>query len=109
MPEESRIDTDTPRIWACLAVAGEFNPAELTNLLGVDARTRRKGEVNRGRRSDFDSWHYSTEAAQSVDWPSHLEQVLALAAKIQAEDKAILSVIQAEDPREVLSGRSSEN
>jgi regulator of RNase E activity RraA len=40
---------------------------------------------------------------------SHLEQVLKLAAEIQAEDEAILTVIRAEDPQEVLSGRSSEN
>jgi 4-hydroxy-4-methyl-2-oxoglutarate aldolase len=38
----------------------------------------------------------------------HLEQVLRSAAEIDAEDKAILSVIQEEDPRKVLSGRSGE-
>ena len=39
----------------------------------------------------------------------HLEQVLGSAAEIQAEDKAILSVIRAEDPQEVLTGNSSES
>jgi 4-hydroxy-4-methyl-2-oxoglutarate aldolase len=39
----------------------------------------------------------------------HLEQVLGSAAEIRAEDKAILSVIRAEGPREVLSGKSSDH
>jgi regulator of RNase E activity RraA len=39
----------------------------------------------------------------------HLEQVLGLAAEIQAEDRAILSVIRAENPAAVPSRKSSEN
>jgi 4-hydroxy-4-methyl-2-oxoglutarate aldolase len=52
---------------------------------------------------------YADSAGVVVIPAGHLEQVLGSAAEIQAEDKAILSVIRAEDPREVLSGKSSEN
>jgi hypothetical protein len=38
-----------------------------------------------------------------------LEQVLALAAEIEAEDTAMLPVIRAEHPLEVLRGKIDEN
>ena len=52
---------------------------------------------------------YADSAGVVVIPAGHLEQVLGSAAEIQAEDEAILSVIRAEDPREVLGGKSSEN
>jgi 4-hydroxy-4-methyl-2-oxoglutarate aldolase len=52
---------------------------------------------------------YADSSGVVVIPAAHLEQVLRSAAEIEAEDTAILSVIRAEDPREVLSGTSSEN
>jgi 4-hydroxy-4-methyl-2-oxoglutarate aldolase len=52
---------------------------------------------------------YADSSGVVVIPAGHLEQVLGSAAEIQAEDKAILSVIRVEDPREVSSGKSSEN
>ena len=49
---------------------------------------------------------YADSAGVVVIPGRHLEQVLASAAEIQAEDKAILSVIRAEHPLDVLNGRS---
>lgn len=49
---------------------------------------------------------YADSAGVVVIPRRHLEQVLASAAEIQAEDKAILPVIRAEHPLDVLNGRS---
>jgi hypothetical protein len=49
-----------PSIHACLSVWGSFDPADLTRLLGVEAKTRRAGDVRPGGRTeDDDLWHYS--------------------------------------------------
>ena len=52
---------------------------------------------------------YADSSGVVVIPAGHLERVLRSAAEIQAQDKAILSVIRAEDPGDVLSGKSSEN
>jgi len=52
---------------------------------------------------------YADAAGVVVIPARHLDQVLASAAEIEAEDKAILPAIRSEDPREVLSGRNDEN
>jgi 4-hydroxy-4-methyl-2-oxoglutarate aldolase len=39
----------------------------------------------------------------------HLEQIMKLAGEIDAEDKAFLSIIRHEDPREILKGGSGES
>jgi regulator of RNase E activity RraA len=52
---------------------------------------------------------YADSAGVVVIPRGHLEQVLASADRIRTDDKAILPVIGAEDPREVLSGRIDEN
>jgi regulator of RNase E activity RraA len=52
---------------------------------------------------------YADSSGVVVIPAGHLEQVLASAAEIQTADKAILSIIRAEDPREVVSGKSNES
>ena len=52
---------------------------------------------------------YADSSGTVVIPGGHVEQVLGSAAEIQADDRAILSVIRAEDPRGVLTGRNSEN
>jgi regulator of RNase E activity RraA len=51
---------------------------------------------------------YADSAGVVVIPAGHLEQVLRSATEIHAEDKAVLAVIQQEDPRKVLSGRSGQ-
>jgi len=52
---------------------------------------------------------YADSAGVVVIPGRHLEQVLASAAEIQAEDTAILPLIRAEHPLQVLRGTSGEN
>jgi hypothetical protein len=60
-----------PTIWACLFVAGSFDPSELSRLLGVEAKVRRAGD-RLGTSKLFasaDSWHLSTGAKSRWSGP----------------------------------------
>jgi hypothetical protein len=78
--EDSEVEfvDPAPVTWACLFVAGAFDPNILSELLGVEGRMRRKGDVLGALIAREDSWHFSTPHQHSVDWPSAVEQILVL-------------------------------
>lgn len=80
---------DAPWIYACLCVTGAFDPAELDRLLGVQAKTHRKGDPRRfrkdQRRLQYDIWHYSTPRTHDWDWAVQLQHVLDIVAPRRAQ------------------------
>lgn len=85
---------------------GEAVEAGARDLMPVEAN----GPVSLGGTTVIPGDYIYADSAGVVVIPGrHLDQVLASAAEIEAEDKAILPVIRAEDPREVLSGGIGEN
>jgi len=75
-------DEDAPRIHACLAVTGRFDPEALTMLLGVaptvSGRTGDPEPYRPGKSREKDLWHFKTVEAADFDWPLHLAQVLSV-------------------------------
>lgn len=77
MDEQSDI---LPNLHACLCVRGDFDPTDLTDPFGVEARTRAKGQpVDGGLKvAKMAQWHYSTVEERTIDLPAHIESVLAI-------------------------------
>lgn len=85
---------------------GEAVRAGATDLMPVAAN----GPVSLCGTTVLPGDHIYADSAGVVVIPDgYLEQVFTLAAEIQSADQAILPVIRAEDPWEVLSGRPDEN
>ena len=72
--------TDAPWVYACLQVAGEFDPDALDALLGVEAKKHRKGDPQRFRKGPAfwkrGTWHYSTVRVHDWDWSVQLQLIL---------------------------------
>jgi hypothetical protein len=87
-PETIEFIDPAPVTWACLFVVGSFDPDELTELLGVGAKTRRAGDKIGRLTASEESWHFSTPKQSSVDWPAAIEQVLAVVRPHEKELRA---------------------